>query len=106
MNIGSVFGTEFIISFEILNQVHPPESDPKDPAQPNRFNAVIEKIERLYMGKHSSDEEDLDDVPDDDQYDTEDSFIDDAELDEYFEVNNLRTKHDGYFVNKGKLEQM
>jgi hypothetical protein len=60
--------------------VHPPESDPKDPAQPNRFNAVIEKIERLYMGKHSSDEEDLDDVPDDDQYDTEDSFIDDAEL--------------------------
>jgi hypothetical protein len=32
------------------------------------------------QGKHSSDEEDLDDVPDDDQYDTEDSFIDDAEL--------------------------
>ncbi|KAL5221181.1 hypothetical protein ABZP36_025894 [Zizania latifolia] len=85
---------------------HPPENDQKDPAQPNRFSAVIEKIERLYMGKHSSDEEDLDDVPDDDQYDTEDSFIDDAELDEYFEVDNLRTKHDGYFVNKGKLEQI
>ncbi|XP_062207682.1 ubinuclein-1-like [Phragmites australis] len=85
---------------------HPAENDPKDPAQPNRFNAVIEKIERLYMGKHSSDEEDLDDVPDDDQYDTEDSFIDDAELDEYFEVDNLTTKHDGYFVNKGKLEQI
>jgi hypothetical protein len=32
------------------------------------------------QGKHSSDEEELDDVPDDDQYDTEDSFIDDAEL--------------------------
>ncbi|XP_062227686.1 ubinuclein-1-like isoform X2 [Phragmites australis] len=85
---------------------HPAENDPKDPTQPNRFNAVIEKIERLYMGKHSSDEEDLDDVPDDDQYDTEDSFIDDAELDEYFEVDNLTTKHDGYFVNKGKLEQI
>lgn len=85
---------------------HPTENDPKDPSQPNRFNAVIEKIERLYMGKHSSDEEDLDDVPDDDQYDTEDSFIDDAELDEYFEVDNLKTKHDGYFVNKGKLEQI
>ncbi|KAG8054467.1 hypothetical protein GUJ93_ZPchr0001g30780 [Zizania palustris] len=52
-------------------------------------------------GKHSSDEEDLDDVPDDDQYDTEDSFIDDAELDEYFEVDNLRTKHDGYLLTKG-----
>ncbi|VAH07600.1 unnamed protein product [Triticum turgidum subsp. durum] len=134
------------------------------------------------MGKHSSDEEDLGDVPDDDQYDTEDSFIDDAELDgrtgvlilqdgrrmrdaasssrcwrmgggaadigedpatrhgggvpdvggrewrpgvevehwteveiggprmgggsdEYFEVDNLETKHTGFFVNKGKLEQ-
>lgn len=32
------------------------------------------------QGKNSSDEEDLDDIPDDDQYDTEDSFIDDAEL--------------------------
>ncbi|XP_010231358.1 ubinuclein-1 isoform X2 [Brachypodium distachyon] len=83
----------------------PTENDPNDPSQSNRFNAVIEKIERLYMGKHSSDEEDLDDVPDDDQYDTEDSFIDDAELDEYFEVDNLATKHTGYFVNKGKLEQ-
>ncbi|XP_058097439.1 ubinuclein-1-like isoform X5 [Magnolia sinica] len=47
---------------------------------PNRFSAVIEKIERLYMGTQSSDEEELDDVPDEDDYDTEDSFIDDAEL--------------------------
>ncbi|KAM0854137.1 hypothetical protein ACQ4PT_050596 [Festuca glaucescens] len=85
--------------------VHPAENDPNDPSQSNRFNSVIEKIERLYMGKHSSDEEDMDDVPDDDQYDTEDSFIDDAELDEYFEVDNLATKHTGFFVNKGKLEQ-
>ncbi|XP_047095526.1 ubinuclein-1-like isoform X2 [Lolium rigidum] len=84
---------------------HPAENDPNDPSQSNRFNSVIEKIERLYMGKHSSDEEDMDDVPDDDQYDTEDSFIDDAELDEYFEVDNLATKHTGFFVNKGKLEQ-
>ncbi|KAK1300918.1 hypothetical protein QJS10_CPB13g00945 [Acorus calamus] len=44
----------------------------------NRFSAVIEKIERLYTG--NSDEEELDDIPDDDQYDTEDSFIDDTEL--------------------------
>ncbi|KAK4780169.1 hypothetical protein SAY87_016275 [Trapa incisa] len=52
----------------------------KDAAPPNQFSAVIEKIERLYMGKDSSDEEDPNEVPDDDQYDTEDSFIDDAEL--------------------------
>lgn len=33
-----------------------------------------------FQGNDSSDDEDLLDVPDDDQYDTEDSFIDDAEL--------------------------
>ncbi|XP_008783317.3 LOW QUALITY PROTEIN: ubinuclein-1 [Phoenix dactylifera] len=83
------------------------ENELKDAVPPpNRFSAVIEKIERLYVGKQSSDEEDLDDTPDDDQYDTEDSFIDDAELDEYFQVDKLRTKHDGYFVNKGKLEHV
>ncbi|TYJ45794.1 hypothetical protein E1A91_A02G080800v1 [Gossypium mustelinum] len=78
----------------------------KDEPAPNRFSAVIEKIERLYMGKDSSDEEELDETPDDDQYDTEDSFIDDAELDEYFEVDNSAIKHDGFFVNRGKLEKI
>ncbi|OIV97961.1 hypothetical protein TanjilG_12718 [Lupinus angustifolius] len=84
----------------------PVEAEEKDPSQPNRFSAVIEKIERLYMGKDSSDEEDMRDFPDDDQYDTEDSFIDDAELDEYFEVDNSAIKHDGFFVNRGKLERI
>ncbi|CAK7346917.1 unnamed protein product [Dovyalis caffra] len=82
------------------------ENEVKDDPPPNRFSAVIEKIERLYTGKDSSDEEDLMDAPDDDQYDTEDSFIDDAELDEYFEVDNSAIKHDGFFVNRGKLERI
>ncbi|KAI9097823.1 hypothetical protein K1719_025594 [Acacia pycnantha] len=84
-----------------------PSADNKvtDASQPNRYSAVIEKIERLYMGKDSSDEEDLD-APDDDQYDTEDSFIDDADLDEYFEVDNSVIKHDGFFVNRGMLERI
>ncbi|XP_039023197.1 ubinuclein-1-like isoform X2 [Hibiscus syriacus] len=82
------------------------EQEAKDEPAPNRFSAVIEKIERLYMGKDSSDEEELDETPDDDQYDTEDSFIDDAELDEYFEVDNSAIKHDGFFVNRGKLERI
>ncbi|GKD25155.1 hypothetical protein Tco_1231369, partial [Tanacetum coccineum] len=56
------------------------ENEGNDVPNGSRFNAVIEKIERLYMGKNSSDEEDLNDVPDDDEYDTEDSFIDDTEL--------------------------
>ncbi|GAB4844131.1 hypothetical protein Ancab_037438 [Ancistrocladus abbreviatus] len=78
----------------------------EDASHPSRFSAVIEKIERLYMGKDSSDDEDLEEIPDDDQYDTEDSFIDDAELDEYFEVDKSKTKHDGFFVNRGKLESI
>ncbi|XVF39259.1 hypothetical protein PTKIN_Ptkin01aG0020600 [Pterospermum kingtungense] len=82
------------------------EQNAKDEPPANRFSAVIEKIERLYMGKDSSDEEELDETPDDDQYDTEDSFIDDAELDEYFEVDNSAIKHDGFFVNRGKLERI
>ncbi|CAO2834245.1 unnamed protein product [Amaranthus hypochondriacus] len=84
----------------------PATNELNDAPAPNRFSAVIEKIERLYTGKDSSDDEDLDDIPDDDQYDTEDSFIDDAELDEYFEVDKSKTKHDGYFVNRGMLEKV
>ncbi|KAG5111859.1 hypothetical protein AAZX31_13G018900 [Glycine max] len=83
----------------------PMEIEEQGAPQTNRFSAVIEKIERLYMGKDSSDEEDALDVPDD-QYDTDDSFIDDAELDEYFEVDNSSIKHDGFFVNRGKLERI
>ncbi|XP_022748914.1 ubinuclein-1-like isoform X3 [Durio zibethinus] len=82
------------------------EKEAKHEPPPNRFSAVIEKIERLYMGKDSSDEEELNETPDDDQYDTEDSFIDDAELDEYFEVDDSAIKHDGFFVNRGKLERI
>ncbi|MCL7023164.1 hypothetical protein MKW94_015968, partial [Papaver nudicaule] len=83
----------------------PEDAEMKDAPTSNRFSAVIEKIERLYMGKQSSDEEELDDIPDDDQYDTEDSFIDDAELDQYFQVDKSTTKHSGFFVNRGKLER-
>ncbi|XP_028548344.1 ubinuclein-1 isoform X3 [Dendrobium catenatum] len=84
--------------------VQPGGEDLKHTLQPpNCFSTVIEKIERLYMGNESSDEEELI-APDDEQYDTEDSFIDDTELDEYFKVDKLSTKHNGYFVNRGKLE--
>ncbi|XP_071692778.1 ubinuclein-1-like [Rutidosis leptorrhynchoides] len=81
------------------------ENEGNDAPGGSRFSAVIEKIERLYMGKNSSDEEDLNDVPDDDEYDSDDSFIDDAELDDYFQVDYSAIKHDGFFVNRGKLER-
>ncbi|KAG2254952.1 hypothetical protein Bca52824_085088 [Brassica carinata] len=83
----------------------PVEGETVDQPHSNRFNAVIEKIERLYMGRDSSDGEELDGAPDDDEYDTEDSFIDDVELDEYFEVDDSAIKHDGFFVNKGMHRQ-
>ncbi|KAI3464559.1 hypothetical protein Pfo_021222 [Paulownia fortunei] len=89
----------------------PADNEAKDSqAQPgsNRLSTVIERIERMYAGNGSSEEEDvfLDDVPDDDEYDTEDSFIDDTELDDYFQVDNSAIKHDGFFVNRGKLERI
>ncbi|KAJ8541622.1 hypothetical protein K7X08_002438 [Anisodus acutangulus] len=84
----------------------PADKEVKDAPPGNRLNAVIEKIERLYVGKQSDDEEDLNDFPDDDEYDTEDSFIDDTELNEYFQVDNSAIKHDGFFVNRGKLERI
>ena len=34
----------------------------------------------IFQGRDSSDGEELDGAPDDDEYDTEDSFIDDVEL--------------------------
>ncbi|XP_073314827.1 ubinuclein-1-like [Primulina huaijiensis] len=74
----------------------------------NRLNNVIQRIERMYAVSGSSDDEDpmLDDVPDDDEYDTDDSFIVDTELDDYFKVDNMETKHDGFFVNRGNLEHI
>ncbi|KAL3641221.1 hypothetical protein CASFOL_016189 [Castilleja foliolosa] len=82
-------------------------TDSQAQAGTNRLSTVIEKIERMYAG-NSSEEEDvfLDDIPDDDEYDTNDSFIDDAELDDYFQVDNSKIKHDGFFVNRGKLERV
>ncbi|KAL1561213.1 ubinuclein-1-like isoform X2 [Salvia divinorum] len=81
------------------------ENESKE-SQANRLSNVIERIERMYAG--SSDEEDLvlDNMPDDDEYDTDDSFIDDTELDDYFQVDKSATKHDGFFVNRGKLERI
>ncbi|XP_075494891.1 ubinuclein-1-like [Primulina tabacum] len=83
-------------------------NDSQRQAGSNRLNNVIQRIERMYAGSGSSDDEDpmLDDVPADDEYDTDDSFIDDTELDDYFKVDNMETKHDGFFVNRGNLEHM
>ncbi|KAL1533579.1 ubinuclein-1-like isoform X1 [Salvia divinorum] len=95
----------------LASSEQPVENEGKDSqgqAGTNRLSTVIEKIERMYAGDGTSEDEEvfLDDVPDDDEYDTEDSFIDDAELDDYFKVDNSSIKHDGFFVNRGKLEHI
>lgn len=102
--VGAHPALEARIAPEVLFGDSQLQKDGLSPSAPNRFSAVIEKIERLYKGQ-SSDEE-LDDIPDDDQYDTEDSFIDDEELDEYFSVDKSKTKHSGFFINRGKLERV
>ncbi|KAL0391763.1 UNVERIFIED_CONTAM: Ubinuclein-1, partial [Sesamum radiatum] len=90
----------------------PTEAEPKDSqaqAGSNRLSTVIERIERMYAGNGSSDEEDvvLDNIPDDDMTpritpDYSCSSIN--SVDDYFQVENLAIKHDGFFVNRGKLE--
>ncbi|GLJ44278.1 hypothetical protein SUGI_0926540 [Cryptomeria japonica] len=37
---------------------------------------------------------------------SEDSFIDDEELDEYFSIEKSKTKHNGFFINRGRLERV
>lgn len=110
MSVGAAAGIQPLIPHPSLEARlapgQPADKEVKDAPPGNRLNAVIEKIERLYVGKQSDDEEDLNDFPDDDEYDTEDSFIDDTELDEYFQVDNSSIKHDGFFVNRGKLERI
>jgi len=41
-----------------------------------------------------------------DWYDVDDDFIDDEELDEYFEDDGLKTKHSGFFINRGELQRV
>ncbi|KAL8459460.1 hypothetical protein ACS0TY_036811 [Phlomoides rotata] len=75
-------------------------NDSQAQAGSNRLSNVIEKIERMYAGNNgSSDEEDLvlDNVPDDDDFT--------SVQDDYFQVDNSAIKHDGFFVNRGKLER-
>ena len=39
-----------------------------------------------------------------DHYDHDDPFIDDEEVVQYIQRSKAKTKHDGFFINRGKLE--
>jgi hypothetical protein len=80
--------------------------------RPQRFN-IIEHLEKRYGGgavlKDGDESEALGGLErrdDDDLYDSEDSFIDDAELQQHIEdvrgQTKVKTKHSGFFVNAGE----
>ncbi|KAG7394297.1 hypothetical protein PHYBOEH_005386 [Phytophthora boehmeriae] len=80
--------------------------------RPQRFN-IIEHLEKRYGGGAVLNDGDDGDVgggfdrrDDDDLYDSEDSFIDDAELQQNIEEvrgqTKVKTKHSGFFVNAGE----
>lgn len=76
-------------------------------ASSNRFSSVIERIERLYKGRESDEETDgFEEDAGSDRYDSDDPFIDDQDLDEYFTAGQGKTKYTGFFVNKGALERV
>lgn len=83
-------------------------------ARPQRFN-IIEHLEKRYGGGAVLNDADdggagggggFDRRDDDDLYDSEDSFIDDTELQQNIEdvrgQTRVKTKHSGFFVNAGE----
>ncbi|KAG1713294.1 hypothetical protein DVH05_001014 [Phytophthora capsici] len=82
-------------------------------ARPQRFN-IIEHLEKRYGSGAVLNDGDDDDVgggsferrDDEDLYDSEDSFIDDRELQQNIEdvrgQTRVKTKHSGFFVNAGE----
>ncbi|KAG6623403.1 uncharacterized protein IUM83_06413 [Phytophthora cinnamomi] len=90
-----------------------PAAAPAPSARPQRFN-IIEHLEKRYgggavlsdAGGGGSGGGGLERRDDDDLYDSEDSFIDDAELQQNIEdvrgQTRVKTKHAGFFVNAGE----
>ncbi|ETP40759.1 hypothetical protein F442_11953 [Phytophthora nicotianae P10297] len=90
----------------------PATGKPAPAPRPQRFN-IIEHLEKRYGGGavlNDGDDGDvgiggLDRRDDDDLYDSEDSFIDDTELQQNIEEvrgqTRVKTKHSGFFVNAG-----
>ncbi|KAI9912968.1 hypothetical protein PsorP6_006362 [Peronosclerospora sorghi] len=89
----------------------PPSQQVMARPRPQRFN-IIEHLEKRYGGGAVLHDGDVDDMggssdrrDDDDLYDSEDSFIDDTELQQHIEdvkgQTRVKTKHAGFFVNAG-----
>lgn len=64
---------------------------------------MVAIVGQLYKGV-DSEEEDGSASLDTNQYDSDDGFIDDSELDQYFSNTAAKLKHAGFFINSGRLE--
>ncbi|CAI9266632.1 unnamed protein product [Lactuca saligna] len=90
----------------------PAENEGNDAAPGSRFGAVIEKIERLYMnyglGLTELHQTLRSNVVENSCHCPEDAasytFRMMPSWDDYFQVDDSQIKHDGFFVNRGKLE--
>lgn len=80
------------------------EEDPLE-TKANRFKSMIERIECIYRGGNSVGEND-DGRLGGDQYDSDDTFIDNLELDEYFRVPHRKNKRSSFYISRGPLEQI
>jgi hypothetical protein len=106
------------------------ESSPDLSSRPtlkrNRYDNIIERLERKYCGSaavtphsESTDEDDVEEVTQptrrkkraavgSDYYDMDDPFIDDADniasVETQIKMSQIQTKHDGFFVSSGVLE--
>ena len=79
-------------------------------ASRNCFSHVLERMENIYRGVDSSDEEGEKGCEGGDggameYYDCDDSFIDDSELNEYYKVENTKSKYSGFRIQRRTQEK-
>lgn len=66
---------------------------------------MIDRIEGLYRGVGDQEIDEIVGKIGDDKYESEDSFIDDQALNEYFAVEkNIRLRYSGFYIQRGPLE--
>ncbi|KAL7208688.1 hypothetical protein ACSBR1_030428 [Camellia fascicularis] len=100
-------GETTIVSWKKLakdvSKVNRPTSSAPAPAPEPQSNAHSALESRLAPGQPS--EIDLNDAPPTSRFSAVIEKIERLYMDEYFQVDNSTIKHDGFFVNRGKLER-
>ncbi|XP_057820855.2 ubinuclein-1-like [Cryptomeria japonica] len=84
-----------------------PQPDNIEQKPRNYFSAVLERMENIYRGVDSSDEEgeNVGEGGAMDYYDCDDSFIDDSELNEYYKLEKTKSKYSGFYIERRSPEE-